>query len=128
MPGARLPVEYLRVGDTRITAEIASTPAGRSRGLMFRDQIPEDHGMLFVYGREEVLTFWMKNTPIPLSVAFADTSGRILRIADMEPFSEELHSSLFPARYALEMRQGWFERNGVVAGDRISELPEAPVQ
>jgi uncharacterized membrane protein (UPF0127 family) len=123
VPGARLPVESLVVGNARISAEIAATPGDREQGLMHRESMPEDHGMLFVFPEERVLNFWMKDTPLPLSIAFADAGGRILRIADMEPRSLETVSSRKPARYALEMNQGWFERNGVFPGDRIAGIP-----
>lgn len=128
VPGARLPVETLVVGNARITAEIAATRGDRSRGLMFRESLPEDHGMLFIYPDEAHLAFWMRNTPLPLSIAFADGGGRILRIADMEPWSETLVPSGRPARYALEMNRGWFERRGVMVGDVIARIPQVPVE
>ena len=77
---------------------------------MFREELPEDRGMLFVFPDERVLEFWMRNTEIPLSIAFADASGRIVRIADMEPLSDAPVSSGAPARYALEVNRGWFAR------------------
>jgi hypothetical protein len=124
VPGAQLPVEWLTVGRHRITVEVASRPDDRSRGLMFRESLPPDHGMLFVFPRETVQQFWMRNTTIPLSIAYADASGRIVRIADLEPLDERLVTSLGPARYALEMNRGWFAAHGVVAGDAISGIPD----
>jgi uncharacterized membrane protein (UPF0127 family) len=128
VPGARLPVEALVVGNSRVTAELAANREDRARGLMFRESMPEDHGMLFIYPVEAPLVFWMKNTPLPLSIAFADSGGRILRIADMEPYSEEPIHSGSPVRYALEMNRGWFDRHGVFAGDAIRGIPRIPVE
>jgi uncharacterized membrane protein (UPF0127 family) len=128
VPGARLPVETLVVGNVRITAEVAATREDRSRGLMHRESLPEDHGMLFIYPDEAPLAFWMRNTPLPLSIAFADGGGRIFRIADMEPHSEQPVPSGRPARYALEMNRGWFERRGVLVGDEIRRIPVVPVE
>lgn len=123
VPGARLEVEPLVVGNQRITAEIAVTARDRSHGLMHRESMPDDHGMLFVFPEERILTFWMKDTPLPLSIAFADAGGRIVRIEDMEPNSRDVVSSGVPARYALEMNRGWFERHGVYPGDAIAGIP-----
>ena len=124
VPGAQLPVDWLTVGGHRITIELARRPAEQHRGLMFRKSLPADHGMLFVFSSEEVQTFWMRNTVIPLSIAYADANGRIVRIADMEPLDEHPISSFLPARYALEMNRGWFAANGVVAGDEITDIPK----
>ena len=123
VPGAELPVEWLVVGNQRITAEIASADPERRQGLMYRESIPEDHGMLFVWPDERVRSFWMRNTSIPLSIAFADAGGTIVSIADLEPFREVGVSSGRPARYALEANRGWFSRNGVRIGDRIAGIP-----
>ena len=87
---------------------------------MFRERLGKDEGMLFVYDREEFLTFWMKNTPLPLSIAFLDQKGKIVDIQDMEPFSLKTHDSIHPAKYALEMNQGWFKKNGIRVGDVVS--------
>lgn len=125
--GSELPVEWLVVGNHRVSAEIAATREERSRGLMFRESLPEDHGMLFVFSEEKVLGFWMRNTPLPLSIAYADAGGTIVRIADLEPHDERPVSSVRPARYALEMRRGWFAEHGVLPGDRIAGIPEVPV-
>jgi uncharacterized protein len=123
VPGAQLPVDWLTVGGHRITVELARDPEQRSRGLMFRDSLPPDHGMLFLFPRDEVQAFWMRNTEIPLSIAYADARGRIVRIADLEPLDERPITSIAPARYALEMNRGWFAKHGVVAGDLISGIP-----
>ena len=124
VPGAQLHVEWLSVAGHRITAEIARQPDERTRGLMFRESMPADHGMLFVFPHESVQQFWMRNTTLPLSIAYADTHGKIVRIADLEPLDERPVTSLGPARYALEMNRGWFAEHGVVAGDAITGIPE----
>jgi hypothetical protein len=91
---------------------------------MFRDKLGVDEGMLFVYEKEEFLTFWMKNTPLPLSIAFIDRKGKIVDIQDMEPFSLRTHTSARPARYALETNRNWFQRNGIQAGDLVKMPPD----
>ena len=118
-----LPVARMRVGNHEITVEVAADAGSRRRGLMFRESLPEDHGMLFIFPHEQPLAFWMKNTPLPLSIAYADDEGRIVRIADMQPFELTRVTSGAPARYALEMSQGWFARKGVVAGDLLRRIP-----
>jgi hypothetical protein len=116
-PGELVPI---RVGGIEIQVEIADSEAERSRGLMFRESLPENQGMLFVYDTQrETLGFWMRNTLIPLDIAYADREGRIVDIRQMEPRDERTVSSAAPAMYALEMNQGWFEKNGVRVGDRI---------
>ena len=112
--GAQLPVDWLMVDGHRITAELARRPDERNRGLMFRKSLPPDHGMLFLFQSDEVQTFWMRNTVIPLSIAYADAHGKIVRIADLEPLDERAVTSMAPIRYALEMNRGWFAANGVV--------------
>lgn len=108
-----------------VRVEIADDDDERARGLMGRRSLPEDAGMLFVYGRERQLSFWMRNTYIPLSIAFADSDGRIVDLQDMEPLDDEPPSyvSAEPARYALEVNRGFFEERGVEVGDTM-ELPE----
>lgn len=118
----------LRVGNHEITVEIVADPESRRRGLMGRESMPEGHGMLFIFPNEQVRSFWMKNTPLPLSIAYADAQGRIVRIADMEPGSTVSVPSVRPARYALEMNQGWFERKGVGVGDRLRKIPQVDVR
>lgn len=107
-----------------VGVEIASTEQEREKGLMGRTTLAEDHGMLFVFGREQPLDFWMKDTLIPLSIAFIDSSGRIVDIQDMQPLDETLHRSAEPARYALEVNQGFFSDNGIEVGNKVI-LPAA---
>ena len=123
-----LPTATIHVGNQRLTVEVAATPSTRARGLMFRKELPDDRGMLFIFPDERVLDFWMRNTEIPLSIAFADASGRIVRVADMQPRSEALVSSGVPARYALEVNQGWYARHGVQSGDSLGRLPATPAE
>lgn len=109
----------LDVGGVTVTAEIADTPALRERGLMERDSLPENHGMLFVYPEERELSFWMRNTPLALDIAFIDRTGTIVNIETMRPNDDENTVSARPAMYALEMEAGWFEANGVEPGARV---------
>jgi uncharacterized membrane protein (UPF0127 family) len=109
----------LRVAGIPITVEIADDPATRSRGLMDRDSLPRDQGMLFVYSEEKLLSFWMRNTRIPLDIAFIDGNGIIVDIQSMDPYDEQSRVSRQPAMYALEMNRGWFEEQGVTVGDRV---------
>jgi uncharacterized membrane protein (UPF0127 family) len=123
VPEARLPVEWIRVGPHRVSAEIAVDLEDRRRGLMFRESLPADHGMLFIFPEEQVLAFWMRNTKLPLSIAYADADGTIVRIADLEPLDERGVTSMGPALYALEMNRGWFRAHEVGVGDRIEGIP-----
>ena len=109
----------IRVGGIEIRVELADEPAERQTGLMFRESLAENQGMLFAYPEERTLGFWMKNTLIPLDIAYIDREGRIVDIKQMEPQSSETHNSAAPAMYALEMNQGWFEANGIRVGDVI---------
>lgn len=109
----------VRVAGIPVTVEVAESDEARQRGLMYRDSLPDDHGMLFVYPEERRLSFWMRNTQIPLDIAFLDRGGTIVDIQQMEPFTDETHVSGRPAMYALEMREGWFEEHGVEVGDRV---------
>ena len=122
--GAELPTTTLTVGTHKLTAEIVTTPEQRAVGLMNRFSLKPDHGMLFIFERPEPLGFWMKNTYIPLSIAFIGTDGRIVNIEDMKPRSEETHWSKGPARYALEMRRGWFAERGIGPGTAVTGIPQ----
>lgn len=109
----------LDVAGHEVKVEVADDESERRRGLMHRDSLPEDRGMLFVYPEEQTLSFWMRNTDIPLDVAFIDRRGYIVDIQQMDPRTEEMHRSSRPAMYALEMNRGWFEAHGVEEGDRV---------
>jgi uncharacterized membrane protein (UPF0127 family) len=105
-----------------IRAEVADSFATRTQGLMHRTSLPPNGGMLFVFDEDGTHCMWMRNTLIPLSVAFLDERGAIVNIADMQPHSEQSHCAARPARYALEMTQGWFAQRGLRAGARLRGL------
>jgi uncharacterized membrane protein (UPF0127 family) len=117
--GGKKPFVQLIIEGKKIRVEVTQTEEEKARGLMFRESLGIDEGMLFVYPGEEILTFWMKNTPLPLSIAFLDQRGKIVDIQDMDPFSLRAHASALPAKYALEMNQGWFQKNGIRVGDIV---------
>jgi uncharacterized membrane protein (UPF0127 family) len=123
-PGQACPVvnKYLELtanGHT-LNAEIAVSHAGHMCGLAFRTELAEDQGMLFAYAEDQIVGFWMKDTYIPLSIAFLDRNGRILEMHDMDPRDPaRRYISRLPARYALEVNQGWFYDKGIKTGDRI---------
>jgi uncharacterized membrane protein (UPF0127 family) len=106
-----------------VTAEIAANDADRERGLMYRKSVPDGEGMLFVFESDRRLSFWMKNTTVPLSIAFVSSDGRILEIRNMEPLSLAPVDSERSVRYALEVPLGWFERAGVRIGDMLAIPP-----
>jgi uncharacterized membrane protein (UPF0127 family) len=106
-----------------VLAEIARSDEQRRRGLMGRRSLADGEGMLFVFETDRILSFWMKDTLLPLSIAFISHDGRILEIHDMEALSTRSIQSARSARYALEVPQGWFERSGVGPGDTIPDLP-----
>jgi uncharacterized protein len=119
-----LPTVPLSINGHKITAEVAATPDQRATGLMHRFSLQPDHGMIFVFERPEPQGFWMRNTFIPLSIAFVATDGRIINVDEMAPHDESTHMSRGPALYAIEMRKGWFTERGIRAGDTVIGLPE----
>jgi uncharacterized membrane protein (UPF0127 family) len=121
-----LPMAKLTLRQRSITVEVANKAATRMTGLMFRRSLPRDQGMLFVFPDDTVRAFWMKNTQIPLSIAFIDDKGKIENILEMPPYSEDQFFSEGPAKYALEMNAGWFSRNGLKAGDPVEGVKSAP--
>ena len=123
---AELPEVVLTINGHKLTAEVAHTEATRSRGLMHRRMLPENRGMLFVFERIDRHAMWMMNTYIPLSVAFLDAQGIIINIADMAPHTTNAHGATRPARYALEMNQGWFAKRSIGPGARLDGLDKAP--
>lgn len=117
---ARLPPRgeaWVVFGADTVRAEIASTSGQREQGLMYREEVPPGTGMLFVFDDEAVRSFWMKNTYVPLDIAYLDSSMRIVDIKRMEPRTEELYESSDPAMFALEVPRGWFEAHGIAEGD-----------
>ncbi|WP_234982787.1 DUF192 domain-containing protein [Ectothiorhodosinus mongolicus] len=118
------PQSELTWGDRQLQLELALTPEWHARGLMYRNTLAEHQGMLFIWPDAQRVAMWMKNTPIPLSVAFIDAEFRVVNIADMQPQSLRSHVSRGPVRFALEMNQGWFTAQGIQAGDTWPELAE----
>ena len=119
---AELPTRTLTIGKDKLIVEVVVTPEQRATGLMNRFSLAPDHGMLFVFDRPQPLGFWMKNTYIPLSIAFVDANGVILNIEDMKPHDESTHWSKGNALYAIEMKQGWFRGRNIDAGAKVGGL------
>lgn len=126
LPAADLTIVNLLGESVVVPVEVADAPDERQMGLMGRTALPADAGMLFVFEAEQPLSFWMKDTLIPLSIAFIDAQGQILDIQDMQPLDETSHVSAAPAQYALEVNQGFFAERGIQVGDLV-ELPVPPV-
>lgn len=118
-----LPVRTIQVDGHAVNVEIAATSKDRETGLMHRESLAPDGGMLFMYNDERPRSFWMKNTLIPLDIAFVRRDGTIVKIAQMEPISVERTQSLYPASFALEMNVGWFAAHDVEAGDKVTDIP-----
>lgn len=116
----------LNAGFHRIEAEVAADQGSRMQGLMERRSMPANQGMLFVFPQKDRHCMWMRNTFLPLSVAFLDEQGRILNIEDMKPQTENNHCAASPARFALEMNLGWFANKGFKTGMQISGVEKAP--
>ena len=121
-----LPVIRLNAGIHVIQAEVANAFETRARGLMYRQSLGPNQGMLFVFTSLERHCMWMKNTPLPLSVAFIDEGGEVVSISEMAPHSENSHCAARPARFALEMSKGWFAGKGIRAGAKLQGLDKAP--
>ncbi len=123
---AQMPRLELTAGFHRIEAEVAANQPDRMQGLMQRSSMGTNQGMLFVFPQAQRHCMWMKNTLLPLSVAFLDEQGRIINIRDMQPRTEDNHCADAPARFALEMNQGWFAARGIRPGMSIGGLQRAP--
>lgn len=119
-------VVSLNISGHALHAEVAYTPTSRAKGLMHRDSLDENNGMLFVFPNADRYSMWMLNTKIPLSVAFIDDKGMILNIENMRPYTKTAHTSAGLAKYALEMNQGWFHARGINAGEKVVGLSRAP--
>jgi uncharacterized membrane protein (UPF0127 family) len=119
---AELPTVQLSTGMHLIRAEVANSMGTRMEGLMYRKSMPQGSGMVFDFEENATHCMWMKNTLIPLSVAFIDEAGEIINIADMKPQTEESHCATRPARYALEMNKGWFAQRGIKPGAKLRGL------
>ena len=115
----------VRVGAHPLRVELALTDAQREQGLMYREKLGANDGMLFVFDDAEYQSMWMKNTLIPLSVAFLAPDGTLLNVEDMEPQTLDPHMSAGPSLYAIETNKGWFAAHGVKPGDKVTGLPKA---
>ncbi len=125
-PQARLQVVPITAGMHVIQAELAISPLEQQTGMMFRTAMGANEGMLFVNPDDGERCFWMRNTPLPLSIAFVAADGTIVNIAEMKPKSDESHCSSKPVRHALEMNTGWFSKRGIKAGMRLRGAPFGP--
>lgn len=123
---AQLPTVELSAGIHLIRAEVANSFESRAQGLMFRKYLGPNEGMLFVFPEVEKPCMWMKNTLIPLSVAFLDTQGKIVSISEMHPQTEDSHCAAGPAKFALEMAGGWFASKGLKPGATLLGVSKAP--
>jgi uncharacterized membrane protein (UPF0127 family) len=122
-PQTDLPRVRLAAGMHQIDAQVALSPDQRATGLMYRKQMPQQEGMLFVFEEPGVQCFWMKNTMLPLTAAFVSDDGEIVNLADMKPQTTDSHCSSRPVRFVLEMNQGWFSKKGIKPGTRLSGEP-----
>ena len=113
----------LRIGPHEINVELALTVSEQTQGLMYRTQLDENDGMLFVYKTLQEVCMWMKNTVIPLEVAFIDRHGKIIKLAQMKPLRKKTHCAEAPAHYALEMNADWFSSRNIEPGDQVLDLP-----
>ena len=121
-----MPLVELAAGMYRIEAEVAATQEHRMRGLMHRKAMAPQRGMLFVFDDPATQCMWMRNTLLPLAVAFLDEQGRIINVEEMQPQTENNHCAARPAKYALEMNAGWFKTRGFGAGTPIAGIDKAP--
>ncbi len=121
-----MPLAELGAGMYRIEAEVAHTAQARQVGLMMRKTMAPQRGMVFVFEHDATHCMWMKNTFLPLSVAFVDAQGKVINIEDMQPQSEDNHCAAAPARFALEMNLGWFRERGIKAGDVLRGFDRLP--
>jgi uncharacterized protein len=118
-----LPRVKLSAGLHQIDAQVALSADQRMVGLMFRKEMPQHEGMLFIFEEPSVQCFWMKNTLLPLTAAFVADDGTIVNLADMKPLVTDSHCSSKPVRYVLEMNKGWFEKKGIKPGAKLSGKP-----
>ncbi len=119
-PQTRLPRIQLGAGMHLIDTQLAQTPEQRQIGLMWRKDLPQNEGMLFIFEQATVQCFWMRNTLTALTAAFVEDDGTIVNLADMKPQSDDSHCSAKPVRFVLEMNQGWFKKRGIQAGFKLT--------
>ena len=121
---APLPVQQVKIGAHALRVEVVRTDPQRAKGLMHREKLGRNDGMLFIFDDPGYHSMWMMNTLIPLSVAFVDREGGILNIEDMEPHTTIPHAAAGPALYAIETNKGWFAERKIKPGDRVTGLPK----
>ena len=119
-PQLNLPRTTLSIGIHQLQVQVAQTPEQHATGLMYRTDMPQQEGMLFVFGAPSQQCFWMKNTLIPLTAAFLADDGTIVNLEDMQAQTTQSHCSTKPVRYVLEVNQGWFAKKGLKAGNKLS--------
>jgi len=124
----QFPTTVIQVDGHPMTVEVAATKDRRAQGMMFRDSLPRNEGILFVYPDEQPRSFWMKNTRVPLSIAYVDAMGTITQLEDLTPLSTKSVKSTGAVTYALEVNRGWFVQNDVEVGDFLTDLPDLPAQ
>ena len=122
-PQMQLPRTKLSAGMHLLDVQLAQTPQERQIGLMFRKDMPQHEGMLFVFEQPATQCFWMRNTLIPLPAAFVADDGTIVNLADMKPQTDDSHCSVKPVRFVLEMNQGWFAKRNIQAGYKLGGAP-----
>ena len=120
-------MKTITLNNTKLNVKTANSPSEHACGLMNITSLPENHGMLFCYPEEKHLSFWMKDTQIPLSIAFIDKDKRIIQIEDLEPFDEAGVKTILPAKWALEVNKGWFNNNNVKLGD-VVDIPSRDIK
>jgi uncharacterized membrane protein (UPF0127 family) len=123
MADTALKTAQLRVGSHALRVEVAASEPERQKGLMFREKMGKNDGMLFIFDEPGYHAMWMQNTYLPLSVAFVDRDGVILNVEDMEPRTTDAHAAQGPALYAIEMNKGWFAEKKIKPGDKVTGLP-----
>ena len=123
-----LPRVQISAGMYLIDAQVAQTQEQQTTGLMFRQEMPQNEGMLFVFEKPSPLCFWMKNTALPLTAAFIADDGTVVNLADMKPQTTDSHCAIKPVRYVLEMNQGWFAKRGFKAGTKLGGAAFARAQ
>jgi uncharacterized protein len=122
-----LPTVEMTIGEDDFVLEVADSDRERQKGLMFRESMPQDQGMLFVFEVEEELSFWMRNTLIPLDIVYVNSMGKIVSVKQMKPLDETGVKSDGPAKYAIELNLGTAKRIGIKAGDML-KLPDVSKQ
>lgn len=120
-------MKTITINNTKLNVKLAYTGQQQARGLMNITSLPDNEGMLFCYPEEKLLSFWMKKTPLPLSIAFIDANGRIIQIEKLQPHDETGVKTKAPAKWALEVNQDWFDNNNIKVGD-VVDIPSRDIK